>query len=185
METVLIPLKEVTANATIPQLKYWSKLSGIALVVRGRVAHVRPEDAETLCKITLMVAEGSSPQDAVKTLGKSPDHRIIASVPVEILPDCTARLDALEKSMMLMVERLSRQENQIASQEKMIVLQERELSDQRKELATLRLPTLLLNAPPRIVKPWQPIRVQPVPMPWYERLWVQMFNPETLREATE
>lgn len=47
------------------------------------------------------------------------------------------------------------------------------------------LPPTIPTTPMKIVKPWEPVRVQPAPRPWYERLWLQMFAPETLREAIE
>lgn len=60
-----------------------------------------------------------------------------------------------------------------------------DLGSVRSLLEETKQPIVLLNKPPRHVQPWQPVRVQPPAMPWYERLWLQMFAPETLRMTTE
>lgn len=156
MDSVLIPLKAVEPAATIPQLKYWAKQSGIELVVRGRVAHVRPEDADTLRRIFAMVTEGRTPQEAIKALGKSPDHPIISTppAPASFSPEIGARLEAMERAIMLLVD---------------------ENRNLRGEVASLRL---RIEPPaPIVADPPKPIVIRQVEKPPAQRepsLWEQV-----------
>jgi len=60
-----------------------------------------------------------------------------------------------------------------------------DLGSVRNLLEETKKPIAILSTPPKPVKPWEPVRVQVVKMPWYEKLWCQMFNPEVLRESVE
>ena len=168
---------------TIDKVRHWSVALGFEIEKVGRVRHVSVGAVDALREMEVLISGGISPQAAAAKIKNRPQAAEIVVLPVaNISPDVVTRLDGLEKAISLLVDK-------IASQEKTIALQEKELADQRKETASLRsrveLPILMLNAPPKPVKAWEPVRVQPIPMPWYERFWLQMFSPETLREATE
>lgn len=179
MDSCLIPLKEVTATATVPQLKYWSKLSGITMVIHNRAAYVRPEDADTLRRIATKVSDGSAPSEAVKEIVGTSDHPIIATakpdLPAQILPNVISRLDSMEKAILLLVEENRRLSTQVLDSNTMI-------ADLRSRLEP---PTTLAIEPPKPIKAWEPIRVQPPIMPWYQRIWYEVFDPVVLRVATE
>lgn len=136
MDQVLVPLKEVTAAATYPQVKYWAKLAGVRLVVSNHTAYVRPDEAETLRRIAAKVTGGRSPKEAVREVIGPPDHPIIspekAIPPAPILPEITGRLESMEKAIMLLVD---------------------ENRSLRGEVSALRL---RLEAPPVVVEPVRP-----------------------------
>jgi len=123
---------------------------------------------------TFLTEEGIAKLREVMAAAQEVVQPVPAMPPVIVAPEIAARMDGLEKAVTLLVEK-------IAGQEKTIALQEEKIAALQSRA---EIPVLLLSSPPRPVKPWQPVRVQPVPMSWYERLWLQMFSPETLREAT-
>ena len=171
-----IRLQEIARETGVSsdKVKYWVKLLRLRLVVRGRIGFLEDADAKVLRDMIRLIGEGGSPKEIAEQLTGTLQP-IPATPPSIIPPENTSRLDALEKSVMLLVDK--------------IACQEKELIDQRKEIASLRshteLPVLLLNTPPKPVKPWKPIRIQPPAMPWYERFLLQMFEPEALRVTTE
>ncbi|MFZ2664047.1 MAG: hypothetical protein WAX66_01665 [Patescibacteria group bacterium] len=97
---------------------------------------------------------------------------------VQVSPDNVQdkRLASIESAMLAM-----------AGQMKVMVDENRALREGMVRLVERLEPMPAPRAiePPKPVRVWEPVRVQPVPMPWYERLWLQIFNPETLRESTE
>ncbi len=164
-----IRLQEIARETGISsdKAKYWVKLLRLRLVVRGRIGFLEEADVMTLREMIRLVGEGGSPKEIADQLTGTVQP-IPTTSPAPIAQENTARLDQLEKTMMLLVDKIACQEKEIAS------LRSR-----------VELPILLLSSPPRLVKPWEPVRVQPPAMPWYERLWLQMFAPETLRMTTE
>lgn len=146
MDSILIPLKEVTEKATIPQVKYWVKLAGISLVVVGRVAHVQPEDARILRQIAEMVSSGTSPQDAVKAVGRSPDHPIITTPdqPASVtLPQDSPRLESLERGVLALIDTFKKEMASLRADNEAL----------RAEVSGLRF---RLEAPPEPPKPATP-----------------------------
>ena len=171
MDQVLIPLKELARDATIPQLKYWAKLLGILLIVRGRIAHVSNDDAQKLLKVAELVKEGKSPQDAVNAVGPMTNAVI---VPDE--DESTLGFLGLKEE----VENLGRRNEGI---EKVLMAMVEEIKGLRKENNALKAYLMPPQEPPKQVIPWQPEAPKnPLDgMSWLQRAYVQVVEPWRLR----
>ena len=172
MDEILIPLKDLAKEATIPQLKYWAKLLSILLIVRGRVAHVNSDDAQKLLKIAELVKEGKSPQDAAEVVGV---------VNREIIPSAETNnrsgiFDLKEK-----IDRLERRNEGIENALLAVVEEMRNLRQENSALKQYLMPP---PEPAKVIIPWQP---EPPKDPlegltWVQRAYVQVFEPQKMRK---
>lgn len=171
MDEILIPLKDLAKDATIPQLKYWAKLIGVLLIVRGRVAHVYNNDAQKLLKITELVKEGKSPQEAAEIVG-TVNQAIITSPEAS---NNSGILDLNEK-----IERLERRNEGI---EKALLAMVEEMRNLRQENNNLRHYLMPPQEPVKAVIPWQPEKLKD-PLEgktWFQRAFIQVFEPQKMR----
>lgn len=100
-----------------------------------------------------------------------PSKPAAPTVPATISED---RMVGIEKSVLLLVERLNRLEADNARQAK-------EIYDLRSRLEPPSL--MAIEEPSSIVapiKPWSPARLQPT-LTWYEKAWFSIFDPTALR----
>lgn len=171
MDEILIPLKDLAKDATIPQLKYWAKLLGVLLIVRGRIAHVYNNDAQRLLKIAELVKEGKSPQDAAETVG-TVNRAIITSTEAN---NNAGILDLKEK-----IEKLERRNEGV---EKALLAVVDEMRSLRKENTMLKQYLMPPQEPAKAVIPWQPETPNdPLKgMTWFQRVYVQVFEPQKMR----
>lgn len=100
---------------------------------------------------------------------------MVAPVPEDkISPEISARLGGMEQAMLSM-----------AAQMKVVIEENRALREGMSRLfARLEAPPISAE-PMKIVRAWEPPKRQAPSMPWYERFWLQMFEPEALRVTTE
>lgn len=186
-EKILIALRDVAKKVGITpaQAKYWVKLLGVVLVMRGRVGFLEEVTADNIMKMADLVTNGASPKNAAFEISGVVNEK-------EIIPVKRIEPDDVEE----LKEKLDRLETKNGQIEKAILMLAEENRATRQEMTklvevnqALRLrlepPPLPAFAPPRPIKVWEPVRVQPIPTPWYERLWLQMFNPEMLRVRVE
>jgi hypothetical protein len=172
MDEILIPLKDLAKDATIPQLKYWAKLLGILLIVRGRVAHVYNNDAQKLLKIVELVKEGKSPQEAAEMIGTV--NRAVISA--EEMNNNAGILGLKEK-----IERLEQRNEGI---EKALLAMVDEMRNLRQENSALKKFLMPPPEPLKMVIPWQPKTPKdPLEgMTWFQQVYVKIFQPQKLRQ---
>ncbi len=172
MDEILIPLKDLAKDATIPQLKYWTKLLGVLLIVRGRVAHVYNNDAQRLLKVAELVKEGKSPQEAAEIIGTA-NQAIITSTEAG---NNSGILDLSEK-----IERLERRNEGV---EKALLAMVDEIRNLRQENTNLKQYLMPPQEPITAVIPWQPETPKdPLEgMTWLQRAYVQIFEPQKMRQ---
>lgn len=167
------------------QARYWCQLLSLATHKMGRNRYLDTHGVEQIREMCKMTITGKTPQEAAAILTATP-----VVVPTESAmsakqePDIqlVARLEGIENALLVIAkdnrvlrEGMNRLVNTITQQE--------------QEIVALRLrlepPPIPEFDPPKPVKAWEPVRLQPAPIPWYERLWLQMFNPEMLRITVE
>lgn len=91
-------------------------------------------------------------------------------------PDPTpARLESLERSIMLLVDAHGKESTAIRAEVSRLVEENRHL---REEVSGLRRLLLPPSPAPQVERVSQAEE-----MPWYRRLWVEMFEPERLRRC--
>lgn len=186
-ERILVALRDAAKKAGITpaQAKYWVKLLGVALVMKGRVGFLDQEAADHLVKMAGLVAGGASPkQAAFEISGIVPEKDII---PVDLVdPDGVGELR----------EKLERLEAKGGLVEKALVMLAEENRAMRQEMAKLvevnqalqlRLepPPLpaVFQEPPKPVKAWTPAPAKDPRegMGFLKRFWVEILHPEQLR----
>lgn len=188
-ENILVALKTIVpGKATVDQLKYWCKLVGIKPKIVGRQGHVTPADAAVLREMARLVEEGQAPSVAAATVGNS---LMVKPIHCEV-EENHGKLSAIEKALLVVANEsvairaeigTLRQENQALRWEIAGLRQESQAS--RSDVAMIRQ---LLTPPadqPSQVEPWKPkVRRDPLEgQPWYQRLWVSLVDPASLRAA--
>lgn len=174
-----LPLIDLAKKLSITptQCRYWSKLCGIEIEKSGRISYL-PESAERLLNaMSTAINGGLSPSVAANEV--MANHAPVES-PAPICENdnekSAARIAELEKAILLLAE-----SNQA------IMQQNNDLITQVKTLAGIinkqstRLDTISARLPaPPPVEPAQP-RQSVAKVPLLRRLWLELFNPESLR----
>jgi DNA-binding transcriptional MerR regulator len=158
------------AGATVDQLRYWLRLLGIEPVKEGKTRMVTPDDAEKLSNMARMVSGGVSPKEAAARIAAAP---VPSNASLALEPTINTELAEMKKAMIEMAATFQRETAAMRA----------ELTAIREKLETPPAP-LVIEAP-KPVKVWEPVRVQPPAMPWYERAWCILFSPEAFREVVE
>jgi len=191
-EKVLIALLDVAKKAGITpaQAKYWVKLLGIILVMRGRTGFLEVADADNLGRMADLVAEGATPKDAALKIGGIVQEKDI--IPGEVsghagVGELKAKLDRMEqrnemieKALLMLVE-----ENRAIRKELGKLVETNQAL--RITLEAPPIPAVLL-APPKPVQAWQPLKDSTDPLEgagFFERIWVWLIHPERLRRGVE
>lgn len=177
----LVELRTVTdaTGTTINQGKYWCKLLRVEILVRGRVAHVRPADAEKLRAVADLVAAGRSPGEAVTAItGESTitTPRVVETAPAVVADPHHDALAQIRDAVSLIARELAdtRRENaELHAKMNALTI----MFEQRRQL-----PPLLLEPPVR-VQPWSPEpKADPAKaMSPIKRLWLELVDPVSLR----
>lgn len=169
-----IPITEAAklAGITREQARYWSRLLDLEMTKDGRVSYLPAGSESLLLAMAQAVKNGQAPAVAaaeVKTTYAPPPPM----VQPESGSDIAARLEQLEKSVLMLAD------------------SNRKLSEENKTLAALilsqnekinNLAAKLL--PPPESKPinvWQPAARKPPQVSWLKRAWYELISPERLR----
>lgn len=157
-EQIMIRLSEITKEASIDQLKYWCKLLKIKTKTISRAAHITDSEASLINKMLKLIQTGKKPREAAKSLS---DKTVTVSPHVKNNNDeiLGKRIDALEKAVLVMANQVQKL---------------------TKENRSLRLAILPTTQKTKIV-PWFPKPMKKLKCPWYKRLWLELFSPESLR----
>jgi len=188
-EKILVALRDVArkANITPAQAKYWVKLLGVVLVMKGRVGFLDEETSDRLLRMAGLVDGGMSPKAAAFEISGVVHERDL--VPVEAIgqggvDELKDRLDRLEEKNGL-VERalvLLAEENRALRGEMARLVESNQALQLR--LTPPPLPAEF-NAPAKPVKAWAPSKLKDPAreMGFLRRVWVQFTQPEKLRRT--
>jgi hypothetical protein len=165
MNTALTTLQNCARECaiTLDQARHWVDHLGITITKVGRVRHITGDDAAKLASMARLVASGMSPVEAAATIKASGSHApeiARSAAPAPDHAELIARLDDIGRSMVALAD---------------------EVRQLRQENTALRL-RLEPPAPVRqIVASSQPMADPLAGLSWYQRLKVQLFEPQRLR----
>lgn len=186
-EKILVALRDAAKKAGITpaQAKYWVKLLGIVLVMKGRVGFLEQEAADNLVKMAELVSGGMSPKNAAfEVSGVVPEKDIM---PLELIePDGVGELkeklerleaknDLIEKALVMLAE-----ENRATRQEMAKLIESNQAL--RLRLEPPPLPASFKELP-KPVQAWCPPKMTDPgqSMGFIRRAWLELVNPEQLR----
>ena len=157
--------------------RYWLSLLGIEAEKRNRTLIITPETEKALLGMQKFVEEGFPPGEAAKRVRTASDEvQTLYPVPMSqtTAVDMTGtnnRLETVEKALLLLVEQNQRVYG--------------ELANLREENAALRRFLMPPVDPLKPVIPWQPENLNdPLEnLAWYQRAWVQVFEPWKMRKV--
>lgn len=169
-----ISVTDAATFAGIPREKarYWSTLLDLEMIKDGRVSYLPAGSESLLLVMAQAVKNGQAPAVAAaeaKTTYAPPSPM----VQPESGSDIAARLEQLEKSVLMLAEsnkKLSEDNSKLAA---LVLAQNKKLDFLSEKL--LPAPK---NEP---VKVWQPAKKTEVKVPLLKRLFFEIFSPERLR----
>lgn len=163
-------------GVTPDKARYWLSLLGIEAEKRNRTLIISPEVEKALLGMKGFVAEGFPPGEAAKRVRTASDE-VQTLYPVSVVQnpmvDMTVtnnRLETVERALLLLVEQNQKVQG--------------ELVNLRQENSALRRFLMPPEQPPAVIIPWQPEKPKdPVEgMAWYQRAWVECFEPWKMRK---
>ena len=171
-----IPITEAAklAGITREQARYWSRLLDLDMIKEGRVSYLAAGSENMLLAMAQAVKSGQAPAVAASEVKATFAAPVIMPKQPETEQGNTeiiARLNDLERAVILLAEN-----------NKQLLTENRELaaiiSRQNTKLDTIaaRLP-----APPPEVAPIRKIQKTVAKVPLFKRIWLELFNPESLR----
>jgi DNA-binding transcriptional MerR regulator len=153
----------------IDTLRYWTKLLGIEGVKNGNIRYIPADCLEKLQAIKEMVSQGTQTCEAIRKVNETPQSLALVPVPQNHPSETTARLEGMEKAILTLVEKISG-----------LVDENQKL---RKEVSFVR--GLLIPEKKTVpVIPWKPeIPRDPFEgLGFFERIWVQVLEPQKMRQ---
>lgn len=155
--------------------RYWLKLLEVETTKAGKSRCVAPESVTLLATMNGLVSQGTSPSDAA---------RIAKETPVELKPVVAEKaennavqreLEELKKAMLFMGEAFK-------SEIQGLKTEIRNLAEENQKLRVQLLPPP--QEPPKKIIPWHPeMPKDPLEgMSWFQRAFVQVFEPQKLRQ---
>ncbi|MBF0548243.1 MAG: MerR family transcriptional regulator [Candidatus Riflebacteria bacterium] len=167
------PLLEISKEMQVSpdRIRYWVKLLETELEKQGHVCYLNPKVVKQIIAMNNLIKNGLSPKEAsrrikeVETVKPMEIQPVIAPTTQVDLSPILAKLEALEKGMFFVAERIAGLE---------------------KENKFLRFQLMPPEKPSVSVKPWEPEKVRdPLEgMSWYHRVWVKCFEPWKMRRFT-
>lgn len=157
---------------TPDQIRYWVKTAGLHTEKRENVVYISQEGFDSLQKITGLVRDGVSPAEAIRQVKVTAEL-----VPVKKEDSFSPqRIEGIEKGLLLLAE-----ENRALRQTIGTLVEEvRGIREENRGLKALLLPPI---EPAKAVMPWHPETPNdPLDgLAWYQRAWVQVFEPWRMR----
>jgi len=182
-----LPEAAESVGASVDQLRYWITLMEIESTRRGKCRYLAEEDVSRLRGMAAMVKSGTPPKEAAALARERPTEAVIIPAPAAEPP---AISNDFQRVLLLLAE-----ENKQIKQTMGAILEE--VRAVRMENSTLREQMNLLTAPkqdekllevlnrtPEPVKVWQPEpKTDPLEgLAWYQRAWVEAFEPWRMRK---
>ena len=168
------PLLEISKEMQVSpdRIRYWAKLLEAEVIKQGHTRYLSPEVVKQVAAMDNLIKNGLSPKEASKRIKEVQTVRAtelqpvvpaaVAPIQVDLSP-ILAKLESLEKGMVFMAERIAGLE---------------------KENRSLRLQLMPPVEPVTPIVAWQPeSKVDPLEgLAWYQRVWVQVFEPWKMRK---
>lgn len=167
------PLLEISQEMQVSpdRIRYWIKLLEAEVIKQGHTCYLSPEVVKQVTAMDNLVKNGLSPKEASKRIKevqsvKATELQTIvpaAVAPIQVdLSPVLAKLESLERGMVFMAERIAGLE---------------------KENKSLRLQLMPPVEPVKPVAAWKPEKpADPLEsLTWYQRAWVQVFEPWRMR----
>ena len=158
------------SGITKQKVRYWVDLLEISITKKERKFYIPISSINLLIAIKESIYSGLSPSLAAKEVLST----FAIPQPSKALPvEKDKRLDSLENAVMLLVE-----SNKKLSKENLYLkAQNTNILSKLNILSINLLPTRQVIA----FKTWQPPIKQPAKVSFIKRLWLELFNPESLR----
>ena len=182
-----LPEAAENVGATVDQLRYWITLMEIESTRRGKCRYIAEEAVSRLRGMAAMVKGGTPPKEAAVLAREGPTEAVVVPIPAAEPP---ALVNEFKRALVLLAE-----ENRQIKQTMGAILEE--VKAVRGENASLRDQMALLMPPkqdekmleiltrqPEPVQAWSPEpKTDPLKgLAWYQRLWVQAFEPWRMRK---
>ena len=185
-EKILIALRDAAKKAGITpaQAKYWVKLLGIALVMRGRAGFLEVEAADNLLRMAGLVTGGVSPKNAAFEISGIVHEKEIIPIEPDVIGELKEKLERMEaknglieKAILMLAE-----ENRATRQEVTKLIEVNQALQLRLEPPPL---SAAYYEPAKPVQVWSPPKVKnPAEnMGFLRRAWVEFTQPDRLRRA--
>lgn len=168
------PLLEISKEMQVSpdRIRYWVKLLEAEVVKQGHTCYLSPEVVKQVAAMDSLIKNGLSPKEASKRIKEVQTVKVTELQPVAPaapapgqvdLSPVLAKLESLEKGMVFMAERIAGLE---------------------KENKSLRLQLMPPVEPVKPVVAWKPeTPSDPLEgLAWYQRAWVQVFEPWRMRK---
>lgn len=168
------PLLEISKEMQISpdRIRYWVKLLEAEVIKQGHTCYLTSEVVKQVAAMDNLIKNGLSPKESSKRIKevqtvKTTELQPIIPAPVTPgqvdLTPVLVKLESLEKGMVFMAERIAGLE---------------------KENKSLRLQLMPPVEPVKPVVAWKPETLaDPLEgLAWYQRAWVQVFEPWKMRK---
>jgi len=156
---------------TPDQLRYWVKSAGLRTEKRENVVYLSQESFTRLQKISGLVRDGVSPAEAIRQVKVSTEL-----IPITCEETPGQRIEGIEKGLLLLAEE-NRGLRQIIGT---LVEEVRGIREENQSMKALLCPPI---KPGKSIVAWEPERPSdPLDgLAWYQRAWVQVFEPWKMR----
>lgn len=168
MDTEYVKLAEAgrKLDVHIDTVRYWTKLLGIEGIKNGNIRYIPADCLEKLHAMKELVLQGIQPSEAIKRVNENPQN--FPLVPAKTSGEIPARLEGMEKAILVLVEKMSG-----------LVDENRSL---RKEVSFLRGFLVPENKNTPVIS-WKPEKPgNPLEgLGLFKRIWIQIVEPQKMR----
>lgn len=213
-ERILIALRETAKRAGITpaQAKYWVRLIGVRLVMKGRAGFLDVADSQKLVEMAELVAAGSSPKDAAFQVSGVVQGKSLVPVEQERQENSLAILEGkivgleqrntmIEKALLLLVEEnkaLRKEVSRLADSNDALRAQLMPPLEPKKQVVPLAVPprrdeglseelasALCPGSGPDLapVRVWVPVAKKQPQYSFWQRFWYELTDPIRLRAS--
>lgn len=174
MTPCVIALRQAAKELGITpnQIRYWIKTAELVIEKREKVVYITQEGLDRLQKITGLVRDGVSPAEAIRQV-KNPTELEPIQREEMLAPQ---RIEGIEKSLLLLAD-----ENRALRRTIGVLIEEvRGIREDNRSYKALLCPPIEAVKP---IKLWKPERLKdPLEgLAWYQRAWVEVFEPWRMR----
>jgi len=171
-----ITVVAVEAGVSPDQARYWITLLDLPTFKVGRNRCIDTTGVAKIKEMARLTLAGKTPQEAAALVTSKPEQAQVvpeASTTAVTTPATTALstdLSEIRAAMLTLAQEVktSREENA-------------RLRDQVSRLVERLDAPPIAAAPPKPIRPWEPCRLAPPALPWYRKVWAELFDPSALR----
>lgn len=170
------------SGITKQKVRYWIDLLEIPITKQDRKFYIPASSISLLVAMKESIYSGLSPSlSAKEVLSTYATPEVSHELDNPVQQD--KRLESLEQAIMLLVEsnkKLSDNNKQLTEDTLYLKSQNKTILNKLNSLSINLLPTRQTLA----FKAWQPPIKQPVKVSFIKKLWLELFNPESLRSTS-